>query len=153
MRPKTAEAPAAQTVPEEATAPSVDPAKQAKDKAAVQPADAKSIEELEEENFRRLTAKKRPCPNKEAKQKDQQAPKKTNMKEKPTNSKKVQEGPWCCWHDPGLWTVSWCTQWLQTVSGPLLQWCQNSWKAGLERPHGKEGEGEGQVEAQEEVKC
>ena len=80
-----------------------------------------------------------------AKQKPEKKAKGHNTKEKPKKSSAAGSKILGC-------PVSWSIKRLQPLPGPLLQRCENTWKAGLERLHGKEGERESQVEDKEKVK-
>lgn len=95
MRPIAAEASTTKVVPQEAAVPkqltdgNVEPANQTKDEPAVQPGQGKSVEELEEQSFRKLNRMKRPAGKLELDKKPEKKAKGPNSKEKPKKSSAV----------------------------------------------------------------
>ena len=91
LRPIAAEASTSTAVPGETAVPkqlvdgNVEPANQTKDKPAVQPGGASSLEELEEQSYKKLAGMKRPASKLETQKKAQKAPARPKTKE---NAKK-----------------------------------------------------------------
>ncbi len=93
MRPIAAETPTAEAVPQQAALPKqqtenkVGPTSQTKDEPAVPQVQGKSLEELEDQSYRKLSKMKRPAGKLELeKQPEKKAKKGPNTKEKPKKS-------------------------------------------------------------------
>lgn len=78
--------PSQAAVPKQLTDGNVEPANERRDEPAVQPGESRSLEELEEQSYRRFSKMKRPAGKLEVEKKVEKKAKSSNTKDKPKKS-------------------------------------------------------------------